>query len=296
MAFLMIGMSSTWMATRGLGIRQSIERCFELGFGLVEVGAGHKYEPDAVGTVIELHKKHPDMLFTVHALFPPVQKSYAMNIADAKEHARIVGAVSGMFGLAKDIGADVVGLHGGYCGHVGWGEAGRGGFKELVMEGGMTREKAMTGMLVVLERLVAIAEDAGVKLALEIAPDGAWNPIPKTPNEFDEVFSRFGSKMFGLLLDVGHLHRTAAANGYDPYDFTALFKDRVFEVHLHDIVDGEDHHAVGTGEIDFARHFKIIGRERLESIPLVFEYTNLVDEAAALHGKERIEKIMESLK
>jgi sugar phosphate isomerase/epimerase len=291
----MIGISSTWMATRGLGIRQSIERCFELGFGLVEVGAGHKYEPDAVGTVIGLSKAHPDKRFTVHALFPPVQKSYAMNIADAKEHARIVGAVSGMFGLAKEIGADVVGLHGGYCGHVDWGEAGRGGFKELVVEGGMTREKAMADLLVVLERLVAIAEAAGVKLALEIAPDGAWNPIPKTPDEFDEVFSRFGSKMFGLLLDVGHLHRTAAANGYDPYAFTSRFKDRISEMHLHDVAGGVDHKEAGTGEIDFARHFNIIGEKSLDAMPLVFEYTGLVDEAAALRGKAFIEGVLRSL-
>ena len=31
----MIGMSSTWLATRGMDIRGSIERCFELGFDLV---------------------------------------------------------------------------------------------------------------------------------------------------------------------------------------------------------------------------------------------------------------------
>lgn len=288
----MIGMSSTWMATRGLDIRRSIERCFGLGFGLVEVGAGHKYEPDATGTVIDMHKKYPGKHFTVHALFPPVQKSYAMNIADAKEHARIVEAVAGMFALAKEIGADVIGLHGGYCGSVKWSEAGRGGFKELVMEGSMTRETAMSNMLAVLEKLVPMAEASGVKLALEIAPDGQWNLIPKTPDEFDEMFARFGSKMFGLLLDVGHLHRTAAANGYDPYDFTARFKDRIFEMHIHDVKNGVDHQETGTGEIDFARHFKAIGRNRLEAMPLVFEYTGLVGETAALRGKVFIEGVL----
>ena len=56
----MIGMSSSWLAVKGLSIRESIEKVFELGFELVEVGAAHKYENHAVETLMELRKKYPD--------------------------------------------------------------------------------------------------------------------------------------------------------------------------------------------------------------------------------------------
>jgi sugar phosphate isomerase/epimerase len=295
-AVLMIGISSTWMATKGFGIRESIERCFALGFGLVEVGAGHKYEPDAAETAIEAKRRHPDRQFTLHSLFPPQKESYVMNLADKDEHARTMSAADGMFELARRIDADVVGLHGGYCGKVEWTRIpGPDGFRQLVTKSRIERRAAISNVHAIIGRLVAEAEDRRVRLAVENSPDGTWSPVPNTPDEFEELFSAFPSESLGVLLDLGHLHRTAAANGFDPYDFTERFKDRIFELHLHDVVDGEDHHAVGTGEVGFARHFDIIGRKRLEVMPLVFEYTNLVSEEAALRGKALVERMISSL-
>lgn len=290
----MIGMSSTWMATKGFGIRESIERCFDLGFELVEVGAGHKYEPDAVGSVIETKHKHPGKHFTVHAFFPPLTKSYAMNMSDPKEHAIIIKTAEGMFDIAKKIGADVVGMHGGYAGEVVW-MPDRGGFDKLEMIRQMPFETAERNMMALLEKIVRISEKSGVRIAVEISPFDVSKPLLSDPDIFERVFSKFKSENLGLLLDVGHTHMSADAKGFDPYEFTARFKEKIFELHLHDVVDGKDHNLVGTGEIDFARHFKIIGRKRLESIPLVFEYTNLVSEESALRGKKHIEKILQSM-
>ena len=291
----MIGMSSTWMATKGFGIRESIERCFGLGFDLVEVGAGHKHEPNAVETVIELKRKYPDSHFTIHAFFPPVAKgSYIMNMSDSKEHGIILKTAAGMFDLAEKIGADVVGLHGGYAGEVVW-VPDRGGFDKLKMIKSIPAETAESNMMVILEKLVRLAEGRGVKLAVEISPFDVSKAVLSDPEIFEKVFSRFESDNLGLLLDIGHVHMSAAAKGFDPYEFTARFKEKIFELHLHDVVDGEDHNLVGTGEIDFARHFKIIGRKRLESIPLVFEYTNLVSEEEALRGKGHIEGVLDGL-
>jgi sugar phosphate isomerase/epimerase len=283
------------MAIKGFGICESIERCFDLGFELVEVGAGHKHEPNAVEAVIETKHEHPEKHFTIHALFPPVAKgSYIMNMSDSKEHATILKTADGMFDLAKRIGADVVGLHGGYAGEVVW-VPDRGGFDKLKMIKSIPAETAESNMLAILEKLVQLAEERGVKLAIEISPFDVSKAVLSDPEIFEKVFSRFESDNLGLLLDIGHVHMSAAAKGFDPYEFAARFKDRVFELHLHDVVDGKDHNLVGTGEIDFARHFKIIGRKRLESIPLVFEYTNLVSEEDALRGKEKIEALLNSM-
>lgn len=292
--FYLLGMSSTWMATKGFGIRESIERCFKLGFGLVEVGAGHRYERNAVETVLEMKSKYPSKHFTVHALFPPMKGSYAMNLSDAKEHARTLEIAKGMFELARRIGADVVGMHGGYAGEASWVPS-RGGFKNLEIKNVFPPGVAEIGMMRILEKLVAIAENAGIKLAIEISPYDASKPVLSDPEIFAKVFSKFESDKLGLLLDIGHAHMAAAAKGFDPYALTARFKDRIFEMHLHDVVNGEDHHAVGTGSVDFRKHFETVGGKTLEKIPLVFEYTNLVSEEEALRGKNHIESILQSL-
>jgi sugar phosphate isomerase/epimerase len=199
-----------------------------------------------------------------------------------------------MFDLAERIGADVVGLHGGYAGEVVW-VPDRGGFDKLKMIKGIPAETAESNMMTILEKLVQLAEERGVKLAIEISPFDVSKAVLSDPEIFEKVFSRFESDNLGLLLDIGHVHMSAAAKGFDPYEFTARFREKTFELHLHDVVDGKDHNPVGTGEIDFARHFKIIGRKRLEIIPLVFEYTNLVSEEEALRGKGHIEGMLQSL-
>ena len=290
----MIGMSSTWMAIKGFGIRESIERCFDLGFELVEVGAGHKYEPDAVGSVIQTKQKYPGKHFTVHAFFPPLTKSYAMNMSDPKEHAIIIKTAEGMFDLAKRIGADVVGMHGGYAGEVMW-VPDRGGFEKLEIKKPIPPEVAEANMMSVLQKLVKLAESRGVKLAMEISPFDESKPILSDIESFEKVFSGIRSKSLGMLLDVGHLHVSAAAKGFDPYEFTARFRDRIFELHLHDYKDDNKHIAVGTGEIDFDKYFKIIGKPFLKRIPMVFEYNNSVTEEQALAGKVLIEDIMREI-
>jgi hypothetical protein len=47
----MIGMSSSWLATKGFNIKSACDKIFESGFGLAELGAAHKYEPRAMDIV-----------------------------------------------------------------------------------------------------------------------------------------------------------------------------------------------------------------------------------------------------
>ncbi|MCX6820510.1 MAG: sugar phosphate isomerase/epimerase [Candidatus Aenigmarchaeota archaeon] len=286
------------MATRGFGIRESVERCFKLGFGLVEVGAGHKYEAKAVETVLKLKRENPEKHFTVHALFPPMKSpernNYAMNLSDENEHAKILETAAGMFEITKMLGSGVVGMHGGYAGEVAW-VPDRGGFDTLKITKPINESVAERNMLSVLEKLAAMAEDRDIKLAIEVCPFDASKPLLSTPEIFKKVFSGIKSENLGMLLDVGHAHVSAAAKGFDPYEFAERFHDKIFEMHLHDVVDGRDHNAVGTGVVDFRKHFEPIGRDRLKRIPIVFEYTNLVDEAAALRGKKIIEGVLKSM-
>lgn len=288
----MIGISSSWFAIKGLPIRESIENCFKLGFDLVEIGAAHEYEDKAVETVLELRKKYPNKAFTIHALFPHFKNGeYPLNLSDPKEHDRTLKIVKKMFDIADRVGSPIVGIHGGYLGEVRW-VKGKHGFKELKIKNPIPFKIAKRNMKVILDDLVGVAEERNIKLAIEISPAGESKPMMTTPESFEWMFTNYRSKHLGLLLDIGHLHLASRVKHYDPYDFVRKFKSKLLEVHLHDCKDGADHFAVGTGEIDFKKYFKIIGRPTLEKIPLVFEYNDSVSEEEALAGKKLVESML----
>lgn len=304
-AFDMLGMSSSWMAMKGLNIRDSIEKIFGMGFELCELGAAHKYEKNAVETVMELRKKYPDKKFSIHAKFPPdkINKPegrknnhnnshhHTMNIADSKEHEATFKAVKKMFDINDRINAELVGIHGGFAGEVKWVE-GYFGLEVLEMKKSIDIETARRNMIIILQELLNMAEERGVKLAIEISPSGDFAPIMVNEEAFEWLFSNFKSKYLGMLLDLGHLHIASVSEGYDPYEFVKKFKNKIFELHLHDKSGDKDHFTVGTGEIDFEKYFKTIGKAKLRKLPMVFEYNNSVTEEQALEGKEMIENLL----
>ena len=291
----MIGMSSTWLAVKGFSIQESIEKLFEMGFDLVEIGAGHKYEEGAIETVMKLRKKYHSKKFTIHASFPPIKNgNNALNLADPKEHERTVRTIKRMFDIADMTSAMMVGIHGGFASEAKW-IPGKFGFEDLVAKKIIPIKEAKINMKIVLEDILTIVEERNIKLAIEISPPDKSRPMMINPQIFDWMFSTFDSPNLGLLLDIGHLHNSAMKNGYDPFEFTERFKNKIFEIHVHDCANGEEHYLVGTGEVDFKKHFGIIGKKKLEELPLVFEYKNNITEKQCLEGKQMIEKIISEL-
>jgi len=292
----MIGISSSWMGVKGFSIKESVEREFELGFELVEIGAAHKYEDGAVETVLNLRKNYPNKNFTLHGLFPHSKGRHIfLNLANSKEHVTTLKIVKNMFDIGERLNVEVIGLHGGYSGEVKFGKP-KLGFEEILVKKPMPIDIAKRNIIAITNELVDIAEERKIRLAIEVQPPGPAQMMTN-PETFNWLFSNFKSDYFGILVDIGHLHKSSRKEGYDPYEFVKAFKDRIFEMHLHDCKESSDkiindHIAVGTGEIDFEKYFKIIGRKTLESIPLVFEYNNSVTEQQAVNGKLLIEKLL----
>jgi sugar phosphate isomerase/epimerase len=304
--FDMLGISSSWLAIKGLTIRESVEKIFEMGFELCELGAAHKYEEGVVETVMELRKEYPDKKFSIHAKFPPDKinlpegrknnsrsngHNYTMNLADPKEHEAIMKAIKKMFDISDRINAEIVGIHGGYAGEVKWVE-GDLGFEELEMVKPMPLDEAKTNMKIILEELVNTAEERGIKFAVEISPPGSFAPVMVDEESFDWLFSNFSSKYMGMLVDIGHLELAAKAMNYDPYEFVRKFKKKVFQLHLHDCKDGVCHILAGSGNVVFEKYFKILGRAKLRKMPMVFEYNNSVSEEQAVKSKQMIENLL----
>jgi sugar phosphate isomerase/epimerase len=90
------------------------------------------------------------------------------------------------------------------------------------------------------------AERRGVRLAFEPEPGMFIDTMPR----FAELHRRLAHPLFGLTLDLGHLHcqgETPAA----PH--AERWRDRLWNVHLEDMRRGtHDHLMFGEGEMDFA--------------------------------------------
>ena len=96
-----------------------------------------------------------------------------------------------------------------------------------------------------IRKLVKLAEDAGVRPALENVPE----PFPfvlKSVSDFRRFYEESGIDV-GIALDVGHSNITG-----ENLKFIQTFGDRIAHVHAHDNMgDWDSHLEVGKGTVDW---------------------------------------------
>ena len=101
-------------------------------------------------------------------------------------------------------------------------------------------------------RLCDYAEKQGVRLAFEPEPD----MFIDTMDRFAELKDRVNHPLFGLTIDIGHLH----CQGEVPIsDHLRRWKDWLWNVHIEDMRRGVHEHLMfGEGEIDFVPVLKTL--------------------------------------
>ena len=103
-------------------------------------------------------------------------------------------------------------------------------------------------------RLCEHAETCGVRLAFEPEP----GMLVDTMDRFARLFETVSHPLFGLTLDVGHLH----CQGETPIvGHIERWRDVLWNVHLEDMRRGVHEHLMfGEGEMDFAEVFAALRR------------------------------------
>jgi sugar phosphate isomerase/epimerase len=96
-----------------------------------------------------------------------------------------------------------------------------------------------------VKQLCKKAEDYRVKLAFEPEP----GMLVDSMAQFEELHKQIDHPLFGLTMDVGHLHCV----GDTPIAYyLRRWKDLIWNVHIEDMKSGvHDHLMFGEGEIDF---------------------------------------------
>ena len=279
----MLGISSSWYAAQGKTVYESVKAANGLGFRLVELGAAHRFEERVFDTVKQVKHDFPDMLFTVHSYFPPIFREPVMiNICKGLtlENRK---AFDSLFKAASIVRAEVVSMHSGTltdyeaCGE----DKQMKGMIAFRQTKGIEHDLGLKNACSSLQYCLRLAGDYGIKLCIENLPNPKTVLLSKV-EDFSSMLEQF--PRLGLLIDVGHSPSLFS----DPYWFEC-FKDRIFEMHIHDFsrAKGLDHQVVGSGDLDFKR---IFSSEVIRRIPLILEHSAMVSEPELLEERELLKK------
>jgi len=113
------------------------------------------------------------------------------------------------------------------------------------------------------EALFEIANDCGVKIAIENVPE----PYPflmKSVEDFGRFYAEVDADI-GLVLDVGH----ANINGQTEL-FLTVFRDKIVHVHVSDNDGKSDQHlGLGCGTVDWERVASLLRKNRFDNVVVV---------------------------
>ena len=208
----MIGLSTSYYAMKGLSIYESVLKTVELGFELVELGAAHEYEDNALSTLRKIKKDFPSVRFTVHTLFPPLRKRVWFNPADGLNviNRKIV---DGLFEAASIVDASLISIHSPVFNEITMRDVNTASFNKLMIGKSKGPKISKDNFFQLMEYISKKSEISKTKIIIENVGFVNSQPIesyPCTKDDFIELFEEFPDT--GMLLDVGHALQTGSLN------------------------------------------------------------------------------------
>jgi len=279
----MIGLSSSYFGFQKKAIFESAKAVFDLGFETAELGAGHGFEENVWETVKRIKREFPEKNYTIHALFPPLEKRFWFNpsLGLTPKNKKVI---DGLFKSAEIVEAKIVGIHPGFSKEVEF-EGDGNAMSYPVPLRDIPLEKGLKNLFEVLEYGLRLSEEVGCDFAIENTTNYNVTPLVYTPDDLEKVFQRFPE--LKLLLDTGH----ALYLGYLE-KLIRLFAKRVGEIHLHiskaksepDL--GDEHRPVTfLEELDALKAIKQFGK-----IPVIFEHSPKIRPEQILAEKKLAEE------
>ena len=222
----MIGLSTTYYATQGLSIYESVLRTVELGFDVVEFGAAHVYEDNILSVLRKVKKDFPHVNFTIHTLFPPLRDRTWFNPANglSKLNRKIV---DGLFWAADIVDAMIISIHLPIFHDIELRGKNTGGFNAPKICNPKDEYTSKRNFSCLMDYMMKRNESSGRRIVVENMCSSMPSTYPFTKNEFQELFNEFINT--GMVLDVGHALQSGNLN-----ELLELERN-IFELHLHEI-------------------------------------------------------------
>jgi sugar phosphate isomerase/epimerase len=286
----LLGLSSSYFAFRGKGLYDSVKSVFDLGFETAELGAGHRFEPNAWKTVRRIKRDFPEKNYTIHSLFPPPKERFWFNpsLGLNKQNKETVG---NLFKAAQIVEAKVVGIHPGFLNELGWGYDSVKGFDTLVPGKALDAEKSWRNFTEVIQYGLKLSQETGVVLAIENIHGAEARPIVLSVEDFGKVFALFPE--LRLLFDFGHALFEGRAD-----ELVAEFGERIAEVHLHwSERKSSTHLRDDHSPIVEEKQLQLFGKAgQIRRVPIIFEHGTNVGEQQILREKELVECFLKKIK
>lgn len=269
---MIFALSTSWFGAREITGEAMADTAAELGFDALELGYNLKAEQ-----VAGIRSRVDSGLLSVksvHAFCPVPAAAKAghpelYRITDGDEEARCeaVKVILENLRFAADFGATAVVLHAGRILPVSkmWrGVFSRisaertGGFIFRYLNGRMVKTRAklistaMDSVRRSLDTILPEAEKLGVRLALENLP--SYDAVPQ-PDEMEALLSAYAlSPALAAWFDIGHGQVMENAGFGNAAESARRLLPHLAGIHIHDVIGPSgDHHAPGTGGIDFAK-------------------------------------------
>ena len=245
----------------------------KLGINNIELGAGHSHEPD-LSPIFKL-RKH-GFNFIIHGFFPTPKQGFLMNISSQTEILqKTINLAKNSIEFCRKIDSTLYGIHMGYLAEM-------TADAEKILSPLTTYKKAIATAIETTTLICEYAKDYGVNIAVENMPYVNKATILNKYREFDDLFKAVKMKNLGLLLDIGHLTKASDALAIDKENFIKKFKNKIIEMHSHEVVDGIDHQPVNSSTLsDFDKSF-------LKKIAVTLE-SHLLSPEQIIHCKRILE-------
>ncbi len=280
----MIGLSSSYYGFQNIPVYESAKKVFNLGFDTVELGAGHNPESDVWTAIKRIKSDFPDKNYTVHGLFPPLEKRFWFNASHGltKQNKKIV---ENFFKVVQITEAKVVSIHPGFRKEVEWAVNAKP-MDEFLPKENIPLEKAWPAFFELTKYCLAKAEETNCSFAIENIPKHAF-PLVETIEDFEKVFEKFPD--LKLLLDTGHALYNNCLESLIEH-----FADKVGQLHLHTsrpegiAPKADEHNSITSIE----QLEPLTAIKQLKQIPIIFEHGTNISETEIRAEKKILEEFL----
>ncbi len=267
----MIGISTSYFASRKFSVFDSVEKAYSLGFKTIELGAAHSFEENLKETAEKIRDNFPDVIFTLHGLFPPMKEKIWFNpsLGLTNQNKEII---NDFFLFGEIVKAEILSFHPGFMFEVSYEDI--GGIGDTKTEKKLDVQQSWKNLFDILDYAVKKNEKQ-FTLAIENITSNEEKALVYGKN-FGKVFDKFPS--LNLLFDLGHCLTD------NTYSELMNFTEKIKEIHLHNTVDGKIHQPIKEKDLELLKPIK-----QLKDIPVIIEHFNGITEKQILEEKELFE-------
>ena len=261
--------STTFYQQTATNVTEVLRKLKGLDIDGVELGSTHIYRSDMEDVI----RKEWDKRIVTHNFFPPTKdKNFVMNISSNHSEIRnqSVDHASYCIQVAANIGAEVYTVHPGFMATPNLKNQVTNNYDFNFGSEKVKKEIALSYMLESLTRLIDVAKENKIKLAIET--EGSLTEpgvlLMETMEEYEQLFLCFPADIH-INLNLAHTRFASIEHGYSVNEFINCYKDYICLVEVsHNNSKTDQHLPLNKGSFVFD-HLSF-----LPDVPHILEFRN----------------------